>query len=172
MLPCEAFIAVPSRLSCLQVKDGSQRQDEQMRRALAAAAESKRSFDQLLHWCEAVGELNQMNLVVLFQILLTITPGRSIVNASVSIEVMRMICRLKLHVQCPEEVALMKDQFDQACCKSLASEKAQRRSSLAWWQDNSSWARLVLPFDETEKALTEESDFHNAKDEIAAVIAS
>ena len=158
--------------SCLQVKDGDAPQDERMCYALAAAADAKRSFDLLFSWCETVQDVNQTNIVVLFKILLTISPAKSLETASATIQVMRMIRRLNLNVKYPEEVALMKGHFDQACVKSLACDKAQKRSGEAWCDENKSWACLVLPEDSTTKALGEEHDFKNVRDDIAAVVDS
>lgn len=161
-----------SAMSRLNVKDDTVPVDDGLVDALIARNQAKRSTEELLVWCESVATINQMNLVALLKQLLRMPPSKSMENAVFTISVMKMIMRLKLASQFPEEIEIMQPQFDSACCKSLQAYKGQQRSGASWWSTNSSWAQLVLPVEALNTAFAEAADLSKVSDEINEVVES
>jgi hypothetical protein len=166
------FQAPNSVWTKLTVLDVDQPEDPQFVAAADAFHATKKSYEELIVWCETVSAINQMIFVGLLRMLLKAPPSKSMQNCSITIAAMNMIKRLDLQTRFTDEVSAMKSHFDACCCKSLASFKSQQMTGAKWWQTNKSWATLVLPEQETDRAFSEEVSLATVAGSIHAVVAS
>ena len=135
------------KFELLVISDMSQPVDVQLKAALLRMTRNLSKTDELQEWCETVESVNQKNWIVLCKAVYRIYPGQSAALARMGLQILQMAHRCKIKEQFPESFDIMRDWFDLALEKTLASYGGVRHASTLWWQSVQHFSGDILPND-------------------------
>lgn len=157
----------PERL--LVPKDDSEEVDERLLEAMTAMMKHRRSFAELLAWCEVVEHVNQKCYVALCRQILKLSPSANAEACDCVVSVMKMVVRLKLKEKYPAETLHVQGQFDKACLRTIDTFKRNDQSTQVWWRASRAWACLVLPTEDTDRIVGEQKDWGDVEEHLHRV---
>jgi hypothetical protein len=101
-----------------------------------------------------------------------VKPSSSLEQTNLCLDLMRYCVRHQLATVYSEEVSVVRRLFDVACCKSLASYKANGLTSLKWWNQQKDLAVLLVPTSATEKCMAHTGTWDAMEKELLEVVKS
>lgn len=159
----------------LKVRDLSMKTSDALHEALKAAGHAnvtKRSKSQLMSYLMSTRSLNQRELVGLLRVLLTIRPSSSPAAASLVLEAMRCIHRLKLHETEASTVKVAHSLFDEALCSAYAAMKRESISTKHFWDVHGKIASVIMPASDVEEILAEDRSWARVAPALRRAVAS
>ena len=156
----------------LVVADQKVASDEQLFESLVALHETQKDNGPFYTWAEQVTDINQTSLVALLKNALITPVLRSLPNAMIVIETMRVVKRLRVDTTFPFEWSQAKLHSHMACKKQLADFHKQDLSTSDWWEQADEYATLLVPQEDTNKVMGASESWSSVKEHVAAVYAS
>merc|ERR1712110_1273908 len=89
-----------------------------------------------------------------------------------NIKVLKLVKRLSLWEQYPEEWELMRLHFDLVLCRHVVHFKSQGKTGSFWWKSASKYADLLLPLHATQSAFDCEDSWETAAKHITEAYGS
>eukprot|EP00969_Alexandrium_andersonii_P208253 9198591-Alexandrium_andersonii.AAC.1 len=146
--------------------------DEDLFEALVGLHEAKRDTTAFYTWAEQVTSINQSTVVALFKNCLITPVMRSLPNAMLVIESLKVIKRLNVPEQYPREWAAVKQHMDLALQKQLSEFHKQDISSAAWWDQAEAYAPALLPAAATTRCMACEGKWQDVEADVKEVYSS